>query len=74
MLRRKKPQKRLEDMSIEELQKKLSEEIRKNPPRKMESTEDGTIILDPNNPQDREWYENDEAYDYKELNKGDKDK
>ena len=25
--------------------------------------EEGTIILDANNPNDQEWYENDEAYD-----------
>lgn len=33
------------------------------PPREFKSTEDGTIILDPKKEFDREWYENDEAYD-----------
>lgn len=31
-------------------------------PRRMEGGIQG-IPLDPNNPQDRDWYENDEAYD-----------
>lgn len=31
--------------------------------RKLEVDKDGTILLDRNNPDDVEWYENDEAYD-----------
>ncbi|MBU8853381.1 hypothetical protein BGM24_15485 [Bacillus sp. FJAT-26377] len=53
---------KLKKLSIEELRAKLSEELKKNPPRKIESDKDGTIILDPNNPQDCEWYDNDDAY------------
>lgn len=30
--------------------------------RKIEVDKDGTMLLDPNNPNDVEWYENDEAY------------
>lgn len=31
--------------------------------RKLEVDENGAMLLDPNNPNDVEWYENDEAYD-----------
>lgn len=50
---------------IKELLKSAEEEAKKNPisPRKFKSTEAGIIILDPDNEFDREWYENDEAYD-----------
>lgn len=30
--------------------------------RKIEVDKDGAMLLDPNNPNDVEWYENDEAY------------
>lgn len=52
-------------VKIMELLKIAEEEAKKDliPPRKFKSTEEGTIILDPNNPFDKDWYENDEAYD-----------
>lgn len=31
--------------------------------RKIEVDSEGAMVLDANNPVDREWYENDEAYD-----------
>ena len=31
--------------------------------RKLETDEQGHLLLDPNNPQDVEWFENDAAYD-----------
>lgn len=31
--------------------------------RKLETDERGHLLLDPNNPQDGEWFENDAAYD-----------
>lgn len=31
--------------------------------RKVETDEQGHLLLDPNNPEDVEWYENDAAYD-----------
>lgn len=51
--------------SIEDLLKKAEKENKKTgiKPRKFERTEDGKLILDPNNPFDKDWYENDEAYD-----------
>lgn len=54
--------KRLEDLSKDELLKIMFEELRKNPPEKARVDENGVILLDKNNPIDREWYENDEDY------------
>lgn len=50
--------------TVEELLVELHELDKKSKlkPRKLES-KDGCFLLDPNNPNDREWYENDEAYD-----------
>lgn len=51
--------------SIEELLKKakrLDEELG-IPGRKYESDKNGALLLDPNDEFDRDWYENDEAYD-----------
>lgn len=31
--------------------------------RKLETDEHGNLLLDPNNPEDIEWFENDAAYD-----------
>ncbi|WP_269920358.1 hypothetical protein [Caldifermentibacillus hisashii] len=50
-----------EDMSIEELLGKISKIHKKKPPKKANINE-GAIILDPNNENDWEWYENDEDY------------
>lgn len=55
--------KSLEDMSKDELLKILFDLLRENPPEKAKVSEDGSILLDKNNPIDREWYENDEAYE-----------
>lgn len=51
-------------MSIEELKLALRDVESKShfKPRKLENGEDGALLLDPNNPHDREWYENDEDY------------
>lgn len=54
---------RLEDMSKDELLKIMFELLRENPPEKAKVDENGFILLDKNNPIDREWYENDEDYD-----------
>jgi hypothetical protein len=50
---------------IEELLK-LAEEQKNElnvPSRRFKRTEEGILLLDPNNKFDKEWYENDEAYD-----------
>lgn len=57
--------KKLEDMSIEELKKEL---VRMNKLSKFKSLKhqvgkDGALLLDPNDSNDREWYENDEDYE-----------
>jgi hypothetical protein len=50
---------------IEELLKLAEEQKNKLniPSRKFKRTEEGILLLDPNNTFDKEWYENDEAYD-----------
>lgn len=60
------PKKKLEDMNLKELESEFSRVVKGVKFREM-NTEDGVITLDPNNPSDREWYENDEAYDYNHL-------
>jgi hypothetical protein len=57
--------KKLEDMSIDELKKEMSRVHKKTKfnPKKVDSDEDGVILLNPNNPSDKEWYENDEEHD-----------
>lgn len=54
----------LEEMSIEELKLALRDVESKShiKPRKLGTGEDGALLLDPKNPHDREWYENDENY------------
>ncbi|MEC1177249.1 hypothetical protein P9B03_02030 [Metasolibacillus meyeri] len=54
-----------EDMSIEELKQALKDAEKRSgyQYRKLPTGEDGAILLDPNNPHDREWYENDADYD-----------
>jgi hypothetical protein len=45
---------------------KLAEEQKNKlnlPSRKFKRTEEEILLLDPNNKFDKEWYENDEAYD-----------
>ena len=61
--------KKYEDMTIEELKKELSRvnKLVGFKPKKREIGKDGAILLDPNDPSDREWYENDEDYDYSHL-------
>lgn len=60
------PKKRLEDMNLKELESEFSRVVKDVKFREMQ-IEDGVIILDPNDPNDREWYENDESYDYDSL-------
>ncbi|MGG3801207.1 hypothetical protein [Metabacillus fastidiosus] len=60
-----KKKKKLEEMSKEELMQELSK-LNKNSqfkPRKFESGPNGELLLDRNNKQDIEWYENDKDYD-----------
>lgn len=52
-----------------EIQKKLYEfaelnKKSKKPTRVLKSDGNGNFLLDPNNPDDVEWYENDEDYDF----------
>jgi hypothetical protein len=52
----------LESMAIDELLKCVEKLLSDSPVRRA-IEKDGVILLDPNNPNDQEWYENDEAYD-----------
>jgi hypothetical protein len=56
---------RMEKKTIDDLLKKAEKERKKLDikPRKFESDENGSILLDPNKKFDKDWYENDEAYD-----------
>lgn len=54
--------KQYEEMSIEELKAVLFKMQKNLKPIKYPAGADGVILLDPNNPNDREWYENDEDY------------
>lgn len=53
------------EKKIEELLKIAEKQCKKSniQPRKFQRTEDGELLLDPNNKFDKDWYENDEAYD-----------
>ena len=53
-----------EEMSIEELIAALKQIEKQTDlkPKKYPIGANGAILLDPNNPNDREWYENDEDY------------
>ena len=58
------------EKSIEDLQQELHE-IEKGlsgKPRVLKSDGEGNLLLDPNNSNDVEWYENDAAYDVVQLN------
>lgn len=50
---------------LEEVMNKLAEVNKKTgfKAREIEVDSEGAMILDANNPNDQEWYENDEAYD-----------
>lgn len=52
----------LEGMTIDELLMCVGKLLSDYPVQRA-VRKDGVILLDPNNPNDREWYENDEAYD-----------
>lgn len=52
----------LEGMTIDELLRCVGKLLSDSPVQRA-SRKDGVILLDRNNPNDREWYENDEAYD-----------
>lgn len=54
----------LENMSREELLRLMCKLLREDPPKKSKVSANGAILLDKNDPYDREWYENDEAYEY----------
>ncbi|MGG4037855.1 hypothetical protein [Heyndrickxia ginsengihumi] len=53
------------DEKIWKLLKAAKEESKKIviPPRKFKRIDDGKLILDPSKKFDKDWYENDEAYD-----------
>lgn len=54
-----------ENMSVDELIAEVSKTHKKTKfkPQKANTDENGTILLDPNQKSDREWYENDKDYD-----------
>lgn len=54
-----------QNKTIDELLKELGEANKRTgfQARKLESDENGNLLLDPNNPQDVEWFENNSAYD-----------
>lgn len=52
----------LESMTIDKLSRCVGK-LLSNFPVQRAIGKDGVILLDRNNPNDREWYENDEAYD-----------
>lgn len=52
-----------QERSIEELLQRISESNKKVKIRKLENDEQGRLLLDWNNPHDREWFENDDAYE-----------
>jgi hypothetical protein len=49
---------------IEELLRMTQEEARKTSiaPRKFDRTEEGGLLLNPSDPFDKDWFENDKAY------------
>ena len=55
---------KVEGRRIEELKRAIAELQKKSgvQPRKFEIGPNGAILLDPNNENDREWFENDEDY------------
>lgn len=53
--------KQLESMTVDELSRCVGKLLSDSPVRTL--GKDGAILLDPNNPNDRDWYENDEDYD-----------
>ncbi|KOO47470.1 hypothetical protein [Priestia koreensis] len=58
----KQPQKSVDEMSLDELKIEFAKLLKENPPRKVSVDANGTIVLDPTNPFDREWFDNDKAY------------
>ena len=53
--------KQLESMTVDELSSCVGKLLSDSPVQTV--GKDGAILLDPNNPNDREWFENDEDYD-----------
>lgn len=49
--------------STEELLKRMSEYNKIRPPEKLESDEQGRLLLNPDNPHHVAWYENDDEYE-----------
>ena len=56
--------KKQEDQKIKELLMKISKMQKEAgfKPKEFKTSPDGTILLDPTDKNDREWYENDEEY------------
>ena len=52
-----------QEKTTAELLQRMSEHNKKMKIRKLENDEQGRLLLDPNNPHDREWYFNDDAYE-----------
>lgn len=52
-----------QERTTAELLQRMSEHNKKVKIRKLESDDQGRLLLDPTNPHDREWYFNDEAYE-----------
>ena len=63
-----------QERTIEELLQRMSENNKKVNIRKLESDDQGRLLLDWNNPRDREWYFNDEAYEQGIENQQDDEK
>jgi hypothetical protein len=55
-------EKSLDEMTIEELERKLHKINQGVKFRKLNAGEDGALLLNPHDPKDREWYENDGEY------------
>ena len=51
----------LESMTVDELSRCVGKLLSDSPVQTV--GKDGAILLDPNNPNDQEWFENDEDYD-----------
>lgn len=52
-----------QERTTEELLQRMSENNKRVKIRKLESDDQGRLLLDWNNPHDREWIENNDAYE-----------
>lgn len=55
--------------TTEELLQRISESNKRGKIRKLDSDDQGRLLLDWNNPHDREWYFNDDAYEIIDENR-----